>query len=110
MEGVERDIGVLDAFSVKGLGADATVVEHVVVVAGCLPLPAEAVGLSRMVACSNVSLVGPGIPDGSEDGGSSPMLGFNGVRKGDLNGLWSVLVASFNRRRFACGVDIFAIE
>jgi hypothetical protein len=36
------------------------------------------------------------------------MLGFNGVRKGDLNGFWSVFVASFSRRRFACGVDIFA--
>jgi hypothetical protein len=35
------------------------------------------------------------------------MLGFNGVRKGDLKGFWSVLVASFNRRRFACGVAIF---
>jgi hypothetical protein len=44
---------------------------------------------------------------GSEDGGSSPMLGFKGVRNGDLNGFWSVLVASFSRRRFACGVAIF---
>jgi len=37
------------------------------------------------------------------------MLGFSGVRKGDLNGLCSVLAASFSRRRFACGVDIFAV-
>jgi hypothetical protein len=37
------------------------------------------------------------------------MLGFNGVRNGDLNGFWSVFVASFSRRRFACGVDIFAV-
>lgn len=37
------------------------------------------------------------------------MLGFSGVRKGDLNGLSSVLFASFNRRRLACGVDIFAV-
>jgi hypothetical protein len=36
------------------------------------------------------------------------MLGLSGVRKGDLNGFCSVLVASFSRRRFACGVDIFA--
>ena len=34
------------------------------------------------------------------------MLGFKGVRNGDLNGFWSVLVASFSRRRFACGVRI----
>jgi hypothetical protein len=36
------------------------------------------------------------------------MPGRNGVRNGDLNGLLSVFVASFSRRRFACGVDIFA--
>jgi hypothetical protein len=45
----------------------------------------------------------------SEDEGSlESVLGFNGVRKGDLNGLRSVVEASFNRRRFACGVDIVA--
>lgn len=49
------------------------------------------------------------VSGGSEDGGSEPMLGFSGVRKGDLNGLCSVLVASFSRRRLACGVDIFAV-
>lgn len=46
----------------------------------------------------------------SEDGGSEPKPGFSGVRNGDLNGLCSVLFASFNRRRLACGVDIFAGE
>ena len=39
-------------------------------------------------------------------GGSEPMLGRSGVRKGDLNGFLSVLVASFSLRRLACGVDI----
>jgi hypothetical protein len=43
---------------------------------------------------------------GSEEGGSEPMLGRSGVRKGDLNGFLSVFVASFSRRRLACGVDI----
>jgi len=53
--------------------------------------------------------VNDAVSGGSEDGGSEPMLGFSGVRKGDLNGLCSVLAASFSRRRFACGVDIFAV-
>lgn len=45
----------------------------------------------------------------SDDEGSlESVLCFNGVRKGDLNGLRSVVEASFNRRRFACGVDIVA--
>ena len=48
------------------------------------------------------------ISDGSDDGGSEPGLGFNGVRNGDLNGLWSVFAASFSLRRLACGVDILA--
>jgi hypothetical protein len=43
---------------------------------------------------------------GSEDGGSEPMLGLSGVRKGDLNGFFSVFVASFSLRRLACGVDM----
>jgi hypothetical protein len=46
---------------------------------------------------------------GSEDGGSEPKLCFSGVRKGDLKGLWSVLVASLSRRRFASGVDMLAV-
>jgi hypothetical protein len=44
---------------------------------------------------------------GSEDGGSEPKPGFNGVRNGDLKGLESVFALSFSRRRFACGVDMF---
>lgn len=43
---------------------------------------------------------------GSEEGGSEPMLGLSGVRKGDLNGFFKVSVASFSLRRLACGVDI----
>ena len=42
----------------------------------------------------------------SEDGGSEPTTGLHGVRKGDLKGLVSVLLASSSRRRFACGVDM----
>jgi hypothetical protein len=42
----------------------------------------------------------------SEEGGSEPILGRSGVRKGDLNGFLSVFVASFSLRRLACGVDI----
>ena len=110
VEGAECDRGFFETFDVEGRGVDATVAECGVLMAGSLPLLAEAVDVSLMVAAFNVSLVGPSISGGSEDGGSSPMPGFNGVRKGDLNGLWSVLVASFSRRRFACGVDIFAIE
>lgn len=46
---------------------------------------------------------------GSEDGGSEPKPFFNGVRNGDLKGLWSVLAASSRRRRFTCGVDIIPV-
>jgi hypothetical protein len=48
---------------------------------------------------------------GSDEGGSLEFWGvsrFNGVRKGDLKGLWSVFDASFSRRRFACGVSMFS--
>ena len=57
----------------------------------------------------DVTFAGSGAfePGGSEDGGSEPTTGLTGVRKGDLNGLCSVLVASSSRRRFASGVDIF---
>jgi hypothetical protein len=40
------------------------------------------------------------------DESSAAICGFNGVRKGDLNGLCKVRVASSRRRRFAAGVDI----
>jgi hypothetical protein len=36
--------------------------------------------------CEDVA-IGVPISGGSEDGGSEPMPGFKGVRKGDLNGL-----------------------
>jgi hypothetical protein len=62
---------------------------------------------SKVAACTNVALCVL-TSGGSEEGGSEPNPGFNGVRNGDLNGLWSVFAASFSRRRFACGVDIFA--
>lgn len=39
-------------------------------------------------------------------GGSEPMFGLSGVRKGDLNGFFNVFVASFSLRRLTCGVDI----
>ena len=65
-----------------------------------------------VVACGEGASIGIAvyvpISGGSEDGGSEPKPGLNGVRNGDLNGFCSVLVASFSRRRFACGVDMFA--
>jgi hypothetical protein len=75
-------------------------------VAGCLVDAAFVVGYTSGASFD----VTPGVPisGGSEDGGSEPKPGLKGVRKGDLNGFCSVFVASFNRRRFACGVDIFA--
>jgi hypothetical protein len=49
------------------------------------------------------------VSGGSDEGGSlEGEACFNGVRNGDLNGLFRVLLASFIRRRFACGVYIFA--
>lgn len=87
VDSFERDTGGFDTVNVEGPGFDATVAEHVAVMAGCSPLLMEAIGLARMVVGSDVLLVGTGISGESEDGGSSPMLGFNGVRKGDLNGL-----------------------
>lgn len=58
-------------------------------------------GLENEVSCAVVRVSG-----GSEDGGSEPMLGLTGVRKGDLNGFFKVVEASFSLRRLACGVDI----
>jgi hypothetical protein len=78
------------------------------VVARCASLSAAAVVLVAGVLVRGVFSAEVCTSGGSEDGGSSPMLGFNGVRNGDLNGFWSVFVASFSRRRFACGVGIFA--
>lgn len=58
---------------------------------------AVAVGVSAPVDRSGVSEAVESLGD---------VWGFNGVRKGDLNGLRSVFEASFNRRRLACGDDI----
>lgn len=44
--------------------------------------------------------------EGDSDGFVLVLVGLSGVRKGDLKGLWSVLEASFRRRRFERGVDI----
>ena len=64
-------------------------------------MPGVVTGAVYEVDCAGVLTSG-----GSEEGGSEPMLGRSGVRKGDLNGFLSVFVASFSRRRLACGVDI----
>ena len=92
----------------EGSGFDTRGLEGPGVASVCFAGVAVLLALdSRGVACA-------GIPSfvlnsgGSEDGGSEPMPGFNGVRNGDLKGLWSVFAASFSRRRFACGVDMFA--
>ena len=83
-------------------------IEAAQVAACCAPSSAGAVLLAGTVVALGVLSAGVWTSGGSEDGESSLMLGFNGVRNGDLNGFWSVFVASFSRRRFACGVDIFA--
>jgi hypothetical protein len=59
------------------------------------------IGVMYGADCADVLTSG-----GSEYGGSEPMFGLTGVRKGDLKGFFSVFVASFSLRRFACGVDI----
>ena len=43
------------------------------------------------------------------DKSSAAICGFNGVRKGDLNGLCKVRVALSRRRRFAAGVDMASV-
>lgn len=109
-EGVEfgRGTRVFGALNAECLCADATFPEGDGV-AFCPALFVECAELAQTESSSNISLADDSEDGGSEDGGSSPMLGFNGVRKGDLNGLCSVFAASFSRRRFACGVDMSAI-
>ena len=110
-EGVEKFGRDTRGFEMRGLeatGVPGTWLETVVLVDCCRPLPLETSSLVASSAAFGVIGAEAWTSGGSDDGGSSPMLGFNGVRKGDLNGFWSVFVASFNRRRFACGVDIFA--
>ena len=58
-----------------------------VVVDACCPL--LLVGMVNFVGTrfsAEAVAVGVFSSGGSEEGGSSPMLGFKGVRKGDLNG------------------------
>lgn len=100
VERLEREGSGLDTRGLEGPGVAGVCFAS----AAVYSLPALD---GREVACNIVSscVLSSG---GSEDGGSEPMPGFNGVRNGDLNGLWSVFAASFSRRRFACGVDIFA--
>ena len=113
-EGVEkfgRDASGFEARGLEGTGVARVSSEGAVVAACCPPLLAYCIGVVANVEVANeLEAAGAGVctSGGSEDGGSSPMLGFNGVRKGDLKGFLSVLAASFSRRRFACGVDIFA--
>jgi len=110
-EGVERFGRDTRGFEMRGLEATGVAgiwPETAVLVDCCPPLLLEALTLVVTSAVSGVIGAEMWTSGGSDDGRSSPMLGFNGVRKGDLNGFWSVFVASFSRRRFACGVDIFA--
>lgn len=104
---VGRDTKVFEILDVDGPGTD---VDCVVVTVCCLLSPMGVIDFARTPLSSRFFFAGTWISGGSEDGRSSPMLGFNGVRKGDLKGFWRVFAASFNRRRFACGVDIFSIE
>lgn len=72
---------------------------------GCACALRAAVG--AVVECVyEVDCAGVLISGGSEEGGSEPILGLSGVRKGDLNGFLKVSEASFSLRRLACGVDI----
>jgi hypothetical protein len=113
-DGVEkfgRDASGFEARDLEGPGVAGVCSEGALVAAGCSPLWADGVRVvAKVEAAITRKAAGAGVctSGGSEDGGSSPMVGFNGVRKGDLKGFLSVFVASFNRRRFACGVDIFA--
>jgi hypothetical protein len=106
----ERGTRVFGILGVEVSDAGAIWAERVVITTWCLTLLIDSVGTVQAELSPEIVFVGALTSDGSEDGGSSPMLGFSGVRKGDLNGFWSVLVASSSRRRFACGVDILAIE
>jgi len=112
-DGVDRFGRETRGFETRGVTLDVAgvlggCIEAEQVAACCAPLSAGAVLLAGAIVVLGISSAGAWTSGGSEDGGSSPMLGFNGVRNGDLNGFWSVFVASFSRRRFACGVDIFA--
>lgn len=75
---------------------------------GCAGVRTACLSLSRAGFNTGSAAVGAGVErsGGSDDGGSELGAGFDGVLNGDLNGLWSVFVASFSRRRLACGVDI----
>lgn len=66
---------------------------------------AAASGVVGGVVCE-IDRTGVLISGGSEEGGSEPILGLSGVRKGDLNGFFKVFVALFSLRRLAPGVDI----
>lgn len=103
----DRDTRVFGTLDAAGLCVGATFPEADVV-AFCSALFVERAELAPTELSPDLSFVHDSVSGGSEDGGSSPMLGFNGVRKGDLNGFCSVFAASFSRRRFACGVDISA--
>lgn len=85
--------------------ASAGVVATAAAAFGCPCALRAAVG--AVVECAyEADCAGVLISGGSEEGGSEPMLGLSGVRKGDLNGLLKVSEASFSLRRLACGVDI----
>lgn len=98
----ERDARVFDSRGSEGTGADGVCWTTADVEVGCSSL----VIAMRFDLCTGTD-ASFCIPEGSKDGVPETVLGFNGVRKGDLNGFWSVFAASFSRRRLACGVDIF---
>ena len=73
-------------FPLEDAGVDGGCKEATEVVACCASLTAGAALLAAVIVVSGVFSAGLCISGGSEDGGSSPILGFNGVRNGDLNG------------------------
>lgn len=108
VDGFGRDTRVFGILDAEGLCAGATFPEADVVVAFCSALLVECAELVQTELSADLPFVDDSVSGGSENGGSSPMLGFDSVRKGDLNGFCNVFAASFSRRRFACGVDMFA--
>jgi hypothetical protein len=106
-----RDTSGFELRVLEGAGVAGGCLEGATVAGCCSPSLASCTGkVALPVIVVEFEAAGAGVcsSGGSEDGGSSPMLAFSGVRKGDLNGFLSVFVASFSRRRFAVGVDICA--
>ena len=104
-EGVEVLCRGANGLTKRGCASAGVVATAAATAFGCPCALRAAVG--AVVECAyEAGCAGVLISGGSEEGGSEPMLGLSGVRKGDLNGFLKVSEASFSLRRLACGVDI----